>query len=332
MNNVEQIALPRAEKPLRLHRKPMPVWARYALAGLFYGIGFPLTRVLALFGKWPMTFGAMRRGKPRSRDFTPTAHDVMICSYFKSGTNWTMHTALQIAHRGQAQFAHIHDVVPWIDVPPRFRMAVEPADSQWLNSPTGLRVIKTHSAWDDIVYCPAAKYIWVVRDPKDVFVSSYHFIKSLLLGRLMPTPMQWLGLFLSPKTPEGSWAKHVDGGWRNRHRDNVLFLTYEEMKADLPGAVRKMAALMGVALTEAEFAAVVAQSSFAHMKTIEHKFDPPGMPWAKSKGAMIRRGERGVADEFLNDMQKRRVDNYWRAELRSLGSDFPYDEAFAAAP
>jgi hypothetical protein len=331
MNKDASIA-PAGEKPIQLRRKPMSKWAQYPLIALFYGIGFPVTRLLAAFGQWPKLFGRrLSMSNARAKTYTPTCHDVLVCSYFKTGTNWTMQIALQIAHRGQAQFEHIHDMVPWIELPPRARIAVPVTDeSVWQNCPTQLRVIKTHAGFEDIVYRPEARYIWVVRDPKDVFVSSYHFVKAMALGKLMPTPKQWLDLFLSPYTPTGSWARHLDGGWRNRHRDNVLFLTYEDMKADLPAAVTKIAALMEVALTPQEFAAVVEQSSYAHMKAIGHKFDTPGLPWGKSKGSMVRRGERGSADEMLDEQQKRRVDDYWRAELQRLGSDFPYDQTFAA--
>jgi hypothetical protein len=55
------------------------------------------------------------------------------------------------------------------------------------------------------------------------------------------------------------------------------------------------------------------------------------MPWTDAKGAMVRRGEHGSADELLDDAQKRRVDDYWRAELQRLGSDFPYDELYGEA-
>jgi hypothetical protein len=210
------------------------------------------------------------------------------------------------------------------------RMAVPVSDeSVWQNCPTKLRVIKTHVGFANLVYRPEAKYIWVVRDPKDVFVSGYHFIKKNVLGRLMPTPEQWLNLFLSPDAPEGPWAEHVDGGWRARQQANVLFLTYEEMKADLPAAAQKIARLMGVELTDDEMAQVLERSSYAYMKTVEDKFDPPAyMPWTENKGSMVRRGERGSADELLNAAQKRRVDDYCRGELRRLGSDFPYDAKF----
>jgi hypothetical protein len=318
-------------KPLRFQAPPAAKWRRAAMIALFYLVAIPGARVLALFGKWPQLLGrGMAKANERAKSYTPTARDVLVCAYFKTGTNWTMQIAIQIAHRGKAKFEHIHELVPWIEIPPKHRMAVPVTeDSVWQSCPTGLRVIKTHASFDHLIYTPEAKYIWVVRDPKDVFVSSYHFVRDTALGPLMPTPEQWLDLFLSPDTPAGSWAVHVDGGWRHRHKPNLLFLTYEEMKKDLPATVRQIAELMQVDLTEEEFGRVLAQSDFAHMRSIGHKFDPPAMPWSQGEGSMIRRGESGSAGELLNEEQKQRIDDYWRAELKRLGSDFPYDAKFA---
>ena len=109
-----------------------------------------------------------------------------------------MHIAVQIAHRGRAEFEHIHDLVPWLELPPRSRFAVPLSDDSLLESaPTQLRVIKTHLPMKALGHSAQARYIWVVRDPKDVFVSSYFFVRAIMLGPLMPSLRAWLNEYCS---------------------------------------------------------------------------------------------------------------------------------------
>lgn len=227
-------------------------------------------------------------------DYRPTGRDVVVCAYPKAGQNWTMQIAVQIVTRGTGEFRHIHEVVPWPD---------------W--------------AKPDMVV--------PLRDPKDAFVSSYFFIRDVIFGPLMPSVSIWLWMFCEGTMPF-SWSAHVDGAWKNRHLSNVLVLTYEDMKQDLAAAVRTIAAFMGVALTRDEFAWVCEKSSFAAMKSMKHKFTPPALsPWAASTRWMLRHGESGGSSELLSVRQQRVIDDHCCADLRRLGSDFPYDEVWGAA-
>jgi hypothetical protein len=314
-------------RPFRQAQRP--VWVRPLAWPFLWLVAVPLTKIFAR--RWPRRLSrSLTRfmGQFRAR-YVPAEHDTFVCSYFKSGTNWTMQIAVQIAHRGRAEYEHIHEIVPWPEVPDRWRYAVPLGDDRPRAAcPTGRRVIKTHVRLGAVPYSPLARYVCVVRDPKDVFVSSYHFVRDIALGPAMPSVAGWLDAFLSSDTALGSWAEHLDSYWQVRERPNVLFLTYEQMRADLPGAVDQIAALMGVELSEAERAAVIEQSTFAHMKKIGRKFDSQGSPWVSGAGAMMRRGEPGKSGELIDEADQRRIDDYWRAELARLGSDFPYDEAF----
>jgi len=286
---------------------------------------------------WPvlrMMQRAMQSPQNKQRAFQgygPTAQDVFVCTYSKSGTNWALQIAHQIAHRGAGDFRHIHAVVPWPEAPMPDLIPLRD-ESVWRAAPTGLRVIKTHLESQYVPYSPAAKYIIIARDPKDVFISSYYFSAALLAPGTMVPVDEWLAAFLSDKFQYGSWAEQLAGYWAWRTRPNVLILNFAAMKAELPSAVKQVATLMGVELTAAELAQVVQQSTFAQMKAIDYKF-VPNKPYPFDRlmpGVMMRRGENGVAAELLTPAQQGQIDHYVQAELQRRGCDFPYAATFLA--
>jgi len=258
--------------------------------------------------------------------YHPTANDVFVCSYFKSGTNWMMQIAHQIANRGQGRYEHVHDVIAWPDAPIKELAVSLSADYPMSQSKTGLRVIKTHSEAHSVPYDEQAKYVCVVRDPKDVFVSSYFYVRSIILGNLMPSVPAWLEVFLSDSAMHGEWANFLHGYWQWRNRSNVLFLTFEDMKNDLPGVIRMIATLMGVTLTPDEFERVVYFSSYKHMKSIDHKFTPGRIsPFSLPEVHMIRSGHKGNSSELLTPHEQARINEHCRQSLQNIGCDFPYD-------
>jgi hypothetical protein len=63
-----------------------------------------------------------------------------------------------------------------------------------------------------------------------------------------------------------SSPQHVLAYWRLRDEEHVLFLTYEELKADLAGSVARVAAFLGQTLREEKLTALVSHLSFDSMK------------------------------------------------------------------
>ena len=246
--------------------------------------------------------------------------------------NGLMLIAYQTAFRGQGKYEHVHDVIPWPDGV--FPMQAQLDDERLARAaPTNLRVIKTHLDWQHIPYSPEARYILVLRDPKDAFVSSYFFARAVALGPMMPSIKTWLQTYLTTDAFfMGSWAENTHSFWQVRERENVLLVTFEQMKADQRAIIQQVTDFIGVELTPEEFNLVDKKSHFRYMKAQSHKFDPPKfLPWAADERQLIRSGKSGASSELLTLEQQRQIDDFCRAELQRLGSDLPYDEMFEIA-
>jgi len=321
----------------------IPAFGRWIMRIVTYCIVLPIDWLLSLFGndgaavRLMMSMGGKKRWKKVFDGYEPVPGDVFVSTFSKSGTNWMMQIAHQIAFRGNGDYANIHDVVSWPDMDRnrRRKMSVDLESSIVRDaSPTGLRVIKTHLGAVHVPVSDAARYIVVIRDPKEVFVSSY-FFASGPAGPLMPGPETWFRLFTADRFPMDfgtNWAEHTASYWALRDRENVLVLFFAEMKKDLRKAVADVARFLGVELTPEEMQEVIRKSSFDYMKGIDDRFqpvDPDSMPWGKGF-TMMRSGRAGASGELLTPDQQRQIDEYFIAELERLGSDFPYRRTFAA--
>lgn len=311
-------------------RETMSRTGRVMAKVLEAGVLVPISRTLEWAGGWPRLMGKM----PKPADFgsyLPTSDDVIVCSYFKSGTTWVLQMAIQIAHRGDAEFDNIHFAIPWPDAPPAINHRIIPLNnpSPRQMSPTGLRVIKTHYPAGKVPQADAARYVAVVRDPKDVCISGYHFL-SAMMGKPFPSLTTWVEIFLSPEFMQGCWATHLASYWSMRDKPNVLFLTYEEMKADTSRAIDLISRHMGVDLADEERQAVAERSSFAWMKQNTSSFNPGRvMPWGESELSLVRSGNVGSAKTALTPTQRERIDSHFMARLDELGCDFPYRERYS---
>jgi hypothetical protein len=322
----------------------IPKLGVFLIAILFYVVIMPLNWVLTKIGLGSVLVKMMNRRQTSAKiakvfeGYEPTTHDVFVSTFSKSGTNWMMQIAHQIAFRGDGEYAHIHDVICWPDMGPKRskRIAIPLNDERVQQvSPTGLRVIKTHLSANYVPYSDKARYLVVIRDPKEVFVSSYFFAGGAA-GPLMPKPDVWFDLFLTDNFPMdfgNTWAEHTASYWALKDKPNVLVLLFRDMKKDLPGAIRKVADVMGVHLSDAELNAVLEKSTFAYMSSIEDKFTPMPkgtLPWGDGL-KMMRAGKSGNAKELLTPEQQKRIDAHFEQAFSRLGSDFPYREYFALA-
>ncbi len=216
-----------------------------------------------------------RKSYARTVHYRPEAADIFIATQMKCGTTWMQQIVFEILHGGEGDlsdtgYRHMYAVSPWIETSPTSSVPMERAP---LVGPRRNRIIKTHMPAQLIPHSDLAKYIYVTRHPVSCFASCVDFIYKGM-GPLTPTRRDMLAWFCSDDMWWMSWPDHVESWWqRSQQHANVLFVHYEDLKRDLEGGVRQVAAFLEVPLTDAQVAKVVHKAGFDYMREHEEEFE-----------------------------------------------------------
>jgi len=165
----------------------------------------------------------------------PRDNDVVVATYAKSGTTWTQSILAYLQH-----YDEFDGSMTLIN---KFSPFVEFVGVAQLPQPSG--TYKTHIWLDDRRWNPSAKYIWVVRNPKDVCVSLFFHIKGL---GFYPEPFgmkEFVDIFTSDEIICGSYFKHLDSFWKVKDEPNVLLVKFEEVKQNAREQILRVANFVG---------------------------------------------------------------------------------------
>lgn len=247
-------------------------------------------------------------------DYVARPDDIFIVSYPRSGTTWLQMILYQLTTDGQMDIEHIAQVCPWFE-----RAAVNKRNLERLPSP---RVFKSHLPyrWIPKRNC---RYVYVVRNGKDVAVSFYHFYKSHF--RYRGSLSDFFARFMRGWVVYGSWFGHVRGWWRHRDDPRVLFLKYEDLLRDLEGCLRKIVEFCRLEVPPERFPQILERCSFAFMKEHEVVFDhATEVMWERGfrRSSFLRRGRAGEAAECLSREQAALFDRRCERSLGRLGLRF----------
>jgi aryl sulfotransferase len=271
--------------------------------------------------------------------------DIIISTPPKCGTTWAqMICALLVLQEPELPLP-LDTLSPWIDMVIRARKEVF-AD---LAAQTHRRFIKTHTPLDGIPNDPTVTYICVGRDPRDVALSMDHHIDNMdigafleareraatidgiELGPLRPPPprpdgerdrfWQWVD-DETPSTQVGSslrrTVEHLQT-FRDAGDDlDVVSLHYDDLKADLEGQMRQLAAHLGIDVDEDRWPRLVQAATFESMRSRADTTVPAGGPehWIDPT-AFFSRGTSGQWHDLLDDADLAR----YAARVRALASD-----------
>ncbi|KAF2892047.1 hypothetical protein ILUMI_14126, partial [Ignelater luminosus] len=131
------------------------------------------------------------------------------------------------------------------------------------------RCLKTHLHWSLLPEqirngTKKPKMIVILRNSEDTCVSLYHH--SQIVEKYRGTFEEFCTLFLAGRVCFGPFWKQVLSFWEQRHRENLLFIKYKEMKDDLPAVIRKIATFLGKTFTEEEIKRLSEHLSLESMK------------------------------------------------------------------
>lgn len=202
--------------------------------------------------------------------------DVFIATPAKSGTTWTQTIVASLLWPDGAVPGPVLIVSPWIDG------RLEPIESvaPRLARQEHRRFIKTHAPADGVPFWPTASYIVVLRDGRDAFMSLGNHMAQMrpeVMPRLNAEaeadgghPLVWTG---DPHVDFPMWLSMDDAApaylaswWSLRTEPNVIFVHYNDLKADLDGEMRRIASFLGISVPDDNWPDVVERCTFESMK------------------------------------------------------------------
>lgn len=267
--------------------------------------------------------------------FVPREDDIVIATFAKCGTTWTQRIVDLLVFQSP-EIRPFGDISPWLDST-MFSPIEE--DLATLEAQSHRRFIKSHLPFDALPVWDTVKYIHVGRDARDARLSWQNheqgfnpqwrahvgaLAQALAAergagpsGRPPAAPddprdylLQWLdemeAQLAAPDTPDASrmgfpFFSFEATYWRERHRPNLLFVHYNDMKEDLAGEMQRIADFLGIAVPPEVMPSLVEAARFETMKKAGNA-QFPKLTKVFDRGAerFINQGRSGRWREYLD--------------------------------
>ncbi|WP_250007412.1 sulfotransferase domain-containing protein [Actinoplanes sp. M2I2] len=216
--------------------------------------------------------------------------DIVISTPSKCGTTWMQMICALLIFQSVELPAALTTLSPWLDM----RLRPLPEVLGLLEGQNHRRFIKTHTPLDGLPQVDGVHYVVVGRDPRDVAVSmdrhranlNITVIESLSGSPAGPGPsgrsasaarpadlrervMRWIRDERPPAANLDSLRAlvwHLAGAWARRQEPMVTLVHFDDLRHDLEGRMRYLAARLDIAVAEALWPALVEAASFDRMR------------------------------------------------------------------
>ena len=216
---------------------------------------------------------------------------------------------------GQAE-KPILALVPFIE----FRYPNFPSGLEKLSNMSSPRIIKTHLRTDYFSkpLDQGVKFVIVLRNVKDALVSYYHYYKQREIFRFDGDFAEFFELFRDDHMIYGDWYDWALDWWSMRDRPNVLFVYYEDMKADVEKEIRRVADFLGKDISDERLKELANKTDFDKLKAANKS------NFGERVGKQMRKGIVGDWKEHFSEEQLAYVDALSETKLTGTGLNFRY--------
>ncbi|MGA9640765.1 MAG: sulfotransferase domain-containing protein [Terriglobales bacterium] len=234
--------------------------------------------------------------------------DVFLVSFPKSGNTWTRFLLANLRFPNEpATWATINRQIP--DPSATLRR-----DFERMPRP---RIIKSHECFDPRY----PRVINIVRDPRDVVVSQYHYHRKIRRIEDDSPIEKFVTRFLNGETcPHGSWGQNV-ATWlyTSEGSPRYLQLRYEDLIADAPREMAKVASFLNLPTSPELIAQAVERSSADRMRQLEKQQQHGLYKNSRQDMTFVRKAGSGGWQKDLPTDQVARIENAWGPLMHHLG-------------
>ncbi len=244
--------------------------------------------------------------------------DIVVSTRSKSGTTWVQWICALLVFGGPDLPGPLAELSPWLD------WEVEPRDDvvARLDAQRHRRIIKTHTPLDGLPLDERATFVVVARHPLDAAVSLHHQSDNLDRARLAqltgsappsgrsgevrPPIDVWLRKWIAWDGPHAErldslpgMIHHVADAWARRDRPNVVLVHYDDLSADLPREMARLAARLDVDMGVHEVRGLARHATFASMRERATALAPDRLGVLREPTRFFRRGTSGAGAALL---------------------------------